>query len=121
MKDISLAGLTILLAEDSNHDLLFFQEAYSQANLSNPLQVVRDGVEARVYLSGQGKYSDRTKYPFPILLLLDWKMPRMDGMETLTWIRKEEGPQEHAENPSKENPSRQRRDGNYLARKSRTK
>jgi len=91
MGNISLAGLTILLAEDSKNDVLLFQEAYPRAKLSNPLQVVRDGVEATEYLSGAGMYADRKQYPFPILLLLDWRMPRMDGIETLAWIRKEEG------------------------------
>jgi CheY-like chemotaxis protein len=90
MSNISLAGFTILLAEDSSPDIELFNEAYAAAQLSNPLQIVRDGVEAVEYLSGHGKYADRNKYAFPILLLLDWKMPRMDGLETLTWIRKEE-------------------------------
>jgi CheY-like chemotaxis protein len=88
MRNTSLVGLTILLAEDNGSDLFLFEKAFSAANLTNPLQVVRDGVEVTEYLSGQGKYVDRNKYPFPILLLLDGQMPRMDGLETLAWIRK---------------------------------
>ena len=91
MDDISVGGLTILLAEDEKNDVYLFREAYSRAKLSNPLQVVRDGVEVTEYLSGKGKYADREQYAYPILLLLDWRMPRMDGIETLAWIRKEEG------------------------------
>jgi len=48
---------------------------------------VQDGVEAVAYLNGDGAYADRTLYPFPEVLLLDLKMPRMTGLELLAWIR----------------------------------
>ena len=57
----------------------------------NPLQVVRDGEETIAYLSGEGKYSNRAEYPLPDLLLLDLKMPRIDGFEVLKWIREQPG------------------------------
>jgi CheY-like chemotaxis protein len=63
------------------------QRAFVQAEIANPLKVARDGQEAIDYLSGTGPYADREKFPLPILVLLDLKMPRKSGMETLEWIR----------------------------------
>lgn len=67
------------------------KRAFHRARLSNPLFVVRDGEEAVSYLAGLGKFADRTQYPFPDLLLLDLKLPRMDGFEVLQWIRQQPG------------------------------
>jgi len=79
--------LTILLAEDGEDDAFLMRRAFEKAHLANPLNVVRDGREAIAYLSGQGIYADRSRYPFPCLLLLDLKMPKVSGFEVLTWIR----------------------------------
>jgi CheY-like chemotaxis protein len=49
--------------------------------------VVTDGEEAIKYLRGDGQYSDRKEYPFPDLLMTDLKMPKMNGLEVLEWIR----------------------------------
>ena len=49
--------------------------------------LVRDGEEAMAYLAGEGKFQDRAEFPFPDLVLLDLKMPRVDGFEVLRWIR----------------------------------
>src|SRR5437879_9371695 len=81
----------ILLAEDREDDVLLIRKAFSKANISNPLQVVRDGEEAIAYLSGEGKYSNRAEYPFPDLVLLDLKMPRLDGFGVWKWIRAQPG------------------------------
>lgn len=77
----------ILLAEDRDDDILLVRRSFSRANISNPLQVVRDGEEAISYLKGEGKYSHREEYPLPDLLLLDLKMPKKDGFEVIRWIR----------------------------------
>jgi CheY-like chemotaxis protein len=53
--------------------------------------VVRDGEDAMSYLSGEGKFSNRAEYPLPDLILLDLKMPRIDGFEVLRWIRRQPG------------------------------
>lgn len=77
----------ILLAEDREDDVFLIRKAFAKGNITNPMQVVRDGEEAISYLTGEGKSSNRAEYPLPALLLLDLKMPRIDGFEVLTWIR----------------------------------
>ncbi len=78
---------TVLLAEDDPDDVLLAQIAFEKARLANPLMVVRDGEEAIAYLKGEGIYSDREKYPLPILLLLDLKMPKLTGFQVLEWLQ----------------------------------
>ena len=80
---------TILLAEDSPHDAEMAIDALREAHLVNPIVHVEDGVEALDYLLRRGKYADR-KDPDPAVLLLDIKMPRMDGLEVLKQLREEE-------------------------------
>ena len=82
---------TILLAEDNSTDALMVQRAFKKAHLMNPVQVVDDGDKAVAYLGGQGVYADREKYPLPVLLLLDLKLPRRSGLEVLEWLRQQEG------------------------------
>jgi len=79
----------ILLAEDSETDVLMTLRAFAKANLLNPVQVVSDGQEAIDYIKGEGKYSNRTEYPLPELVLLDLNMPRKNGFEVLRWIREQ--------------------------------
>jgi CheY-like chemotaxis protein len=81
----------ILLVEDSEDDILLIQRAFRQANIVNPLQVVRDGAEAIAYLRGHGPYNNRAEYPLPELLLLDLKMPGIDGFDVLRWLREQRG------------------------------
>ena len=80
----------VLLAEDRQDDIFLIQQAFSRAGLTNPLQVVKSGEEAIAYLAGEGKFANRAEYPLPALLLLDLKMPVMDGFEVLRWIRQHE-------------------------------
>jgi CheY-like chemotaxis protein len=81
----------ILLVEDREDDIVIVRRALVQAHLVNPLHVVRDGEEAIEYLSGTGKYANREEFPLPGLILLDLKMPRVDGFQVLEWIRKQPG------------------------------
>jgi len=81
------SDLTILLAEDSEDDVTLVRMALERAGITNPLHVCHDGEEVVAYLSAQGPYTDRQKYPFPRLLILDLKMPKMNGLDVLRWLR----------------------------------
>jgi CheY-like chemotaxis protein len=81
----------ILLVEDRDDDIALIKKAFAKAYVLNPLQVVKNGEEAIAYLEGEGKYTNRAEYPLPELMLLDLKMPRIDGFEVLKWVRQQPG------------------------------
>ena len=80
---------SILLVEDDPNDIILIQRAFKKASITNPLNVVEDGEKAIAYLDGKGPYGDREKYPLPMLLLLDLKLPRKSGHEVLEWLRQQ--------------------------------
>ncbi len=82
-----LNNVPILLAEDDENDVFLMGRAFDRAGIPNPLIVVHNGQEAIDYLGGKGKFADRAKHPMPGLLLLDLKMPWMDGFDVLAWLR----------------------------------
>jgi len=77
----------ILLVEDSRDDAFFLRRAFLKAGLSHPIVDVRNGQQAVNYLSGNALYADRSLYPLPKLVLVDLKMPLMDGFELLAWLQ----------------------------------
>jgi CheY-like chemotaxis protein len=80
-------GQLILIAEDSESDVFFMLRVMEQAGVVNPVFVVRNGTETLAYLQGAGRYADRVAYPLPGIVLLDLKMPDIDGFEILRWKR----------------------------------
>lgn len=85
----------VLLAEDNPNDVVLIRRALEETRALNPLQVVGNGAEVIRYLAGEGSFADRAAYPFPVLLLLDLKMPVVDGLEVLRWLH------DHPEIPRK--------------------
>ena len=77
----------ILLVEDNPDDVKLTLRALKDANIANEVILASDGVEAVEYLFGTGKYEGRDTNVMPQVILLDLKMPRMDGIETLQRIR----------------------------------
>ena len=86
---INFTHYTILLVEDDPNDVFLIQRAFRKANLANPIQVMNDGEAAVQYLSGQEPYADRDRYPLPMLMLLDLKLPRRSGLEVREWLKQQ--------------------------------
>ncbi len=76
----------ILLAEDSENDIELTLAALASHHVANEIVVVRDGVEALDYLRRKGAYADRSPEN-PALILLDLKMPRVDGIQVLREVK----------------------------------
>ena len=77
----------ILVVEDDSNDALLIHMALHKTLPGVLIAVVPNGIEAVEYLKGSGPYADRFVYPFPDFVLLDLKMPLMDGFQVLRWIR----------------------------------
>ncbi|HEX3624642.1 MAG TPA: response regulator [Verrucomicrobiae bacterium] len=77
----------VLIVDDDANDRFLLQSAFLQIGLSDPIHAVADGAEAIEYLRGTGRYADRNRFKFPTLLLLDLKMPNMDGFAFLRHVK----------------------------------
>jgi CheY-like chemotaxis protein len=80
----------ILFVEDNPSDILLTKRAFTKSHIANELVVAEDGQEALDYLFGGGKYASRDTSEIPALVLLDLKLPRVDGHEVLRRIRADE-------------------------------
>ncbi|HKS04706.1 MAG TPA: response regulator [Gemmatimonadaceae bacterium] len=88
---MNVASQPVLLVEDDENDVLFVQRAFKHAGILNPLHIARHGDEAIEYLDGKGAFADRERYPLPVFVLLDLKMPRRSGLEVLEWVKDRAG------------------------------
>lgn len=87
---MSKKPFVVLMAEDDEHDIVAIRRAWQKHRIANPLHVVKDGEECLDYLNRRGKYGAPETAPSPGILLLDIKMPKMDGLTVLGHIRKDE-------------------------------
>ena len=80
----------ILLVEDNPDDVELTLRALRRNNVENGVEVVRDGAEALDFLFGAGAYANRDASAMPVVVLLDLKMPKIDGLEVLRRLRDDE-------------------------------
>jgi CheY-like chemotaxis protein len=76
----------VLVAEDDPNDVFLLRRAFQKAGVFNSVVIAHNGQEAIDYLRGHGPYRNRSNHPFPSLMLLDLKMPLVDGFDVLAWL-----------------------------------
>ncbi len=87
---MSEACKDILLVEDNADDVALTLRAFQRSHLLNPIAVARDGVEALDFLFARGVHQARAEQPLPTLVILDLKLPKLDGLSVLRAIRADE-------------------------------
>ena len=80
-------GVELLIVEDSPQDLELAVRALKKANFTNKIHVARDGAEALDFIFGGGAYAGRKPEEAPRLILLDLKLPKVDGLEVLLRVK----------------------------------
>lgn len=85
-----MSDKSILLVEDNPDDAALTVHALETNKIGNTLVVARDGVEALDYLFGTGSYAGRSAADLPAVVLLDLKLPKIDGLEVLRRVRSDE-------------------------------
>jgi two-component system response regulator len=87
---MSDASKVILLVEDNPDDVALTLRAFKRSHVMNTIAVARDGIEALDFLFARGAFADRAGAPLPTLIILDLKLPKLDGLGVLKVIRAEE-------------------------------
>ena len=85
-----MADKTILLVEDNADDEALTLRSLKKANIANDVVIAHDGAEALDFLYGEGRYAGRDVSQMPTLVLLDLKLPRVDGIDVLNRMRQDE-------------------------------
>src|SRR5437868_3998564 len=83
------AALTLLVVEDEANDVFLLRRAFATAKFPCSIEVVRDGQEAREFLQRVGCPGGERQAALPAIVILDLKMPRLDGFEFLNWLREQ--------------------------------
>ena len=78
---------TILIVDDDENDIFFVKRAFTEINVHCMFHMLKNGQECVDYLQGIGEYANREKFPMPMMILMDLKMPIMDGFQVLAWLR----------------------------------
>ena len=79
----------MLVAEDDKLDLELLKRSLPQNGIKVDLQVTRDGEECISYLKGKGEFANRIEHPLPDVIVLDLKMPLLNGLQVLEWVHKQ--------------------------------
>jgi two-component system response regulator len=86
-REMDKAVVEILLVEDNPNDVELALHAFKKNNLTNTIEIARDGAEALDFLFGTGSHTDRDLTEQPRVILLDLKLPKVDGLEVLRRIK----------------------------------
>ena len=79
---------SILVVEDNPNEQLLIKHAFNELGAKDAIHVLNDGDDAIAYLNGKGQFCDRQKFPFPTFLLTNLNMPRVNGFELLSFIKR---------------------------------
>lgn len=87
LPNASAPNRTILLVEDNENDAALLKLMFRRSRILNPLQVVESVQEGIGYLKGEARFSNRAQFPFPILLIVDARLPDGSGFDLLRWLQ----------------------------------